>query len=102
MNSGLPKGPFNLPPGVSLRDIDPPDDSVECECPTCGWQFSLPRGEAIVCPSCVADEERGEAKELGLESKPDQEGKEAKESCLDPKQDLPEKEDDWQNWEFIE
>lgn len=51
--SQLPQGAFNLPPGVSLNDIDPPDD-----CMTCGGEGVVEvedakgRVKEITCPDC--------------------------------------------------
>jgi len=49
--------PFNLPPGVSLRDIDPPachecEGSGEIE--TCGYDIlrTRPFTKWVTCPSC--------------------------------------------------
>jgi len=42
----LPRGPFNLPPGVSMRDIDPP---VRCE--RCGAPMSDPTEDGV-CDQC--------------------------------------------------
>ena len=35
MNTGLPPGQFNLPPGVSMHDVDPPRP----KCRTCGREL---------------------------------------------------------------
>jgi hypothetical protein len=39
---------FNLPPGVSLNDVDPPDEDDTCaDCGHCP-----PRPVAGICPTC--------------------------------------------------
>ncbi len=45
----MPSGGFNLPPGVTLRDIDPGDED---ECPVCKGSGVDPEDEDCACPEC--------------------------------------------------
>lgn len=50
--NNLPPGPWNLPPGVTLRDIDPPNRCDDCgrllvngRCPNRCWDEDEPTWE---------------------------------------------------------
>ena len=53
MNSGLPKGAFNLPPGVTTRDVE---GVMYCE--QCGRElWSSIEEERGTCKHCAANED---------------------------------------------
>lgn len=47
--NGMPRGAFNLPPGVSLRDIDPPQTCKRCDA------FLHSQAESELCDDCEAE-----------------------------------------------
>lgn len=48
----LPKGPFNLPPGVTLNDLDPLP-----RCIRCGEEFSPQDVQDDMCRKCQREED---------------------------------------------
>lgn len=54
MNGDLPKGDFNVPPGVRTTDI-PGNNPYGDKCPVCGEPLSEDDLEAKECPHCGAE-----------------------------------------------
>lgn len=56
-------GGFNLPPGVSLRDVDPNDERPTETCDNCGREFYAHEVKLRypgLCPRCIANEENND------------------------------------------
>jgi hypothetical protein len=49
--SDLPPGQFNLPPGVRLVDLSPPDRYCSC----CGRAYKDSEGDDELCDRCVEE-----------------------------------------------
>jgi hypothetical protein len=58
VHNGLPPGEFNLPPGVTSRDMEGDDDGPFIKhCFFCDQRFTTDYKDESVCPKCNGDDE---------------------------------------------